>query len=76
MLFMIETMLMKLMIILSVLSQHYFECCFFRNVQPKKFSSKPWMTKQLINACKKKKSLYKKKICNGSNYNEFMYEKY
>ena len=34
------------------------------------------MTKQLINACKKKKSLYIKKFKNRSNYNECKYKRY
>ena len=36
----------------------YNECYSFRNVQQNKFFSKPWMTKQLINAYKKKVTIY------------------
>ena len=34
------------------------------------------MTKQLINACKKKKSLYKENNKNRTNYDECKYKKY
>ena len=61
---------------INTVSTLYNECCPFRNVQPQKILSKPWMTKQLINACKKKKSLYIKFKKNRSNYNECMYKRY
>ena len=51
----------------NTVSTLYNECCPFRNVQPQKILSKPWMTKQLINACKKKKSLYINFYKNRSN---------
>ena len=35
---------------INTVSTLYNECCPFRNAQPKKVFSKPWMTKQLINA--------------------------
>ena len=51
------------------------ECCPHRNIQPKKFLCKPWMSEQLINACKKKKSPYIEILTNSSNYNECRYKK-
>ena len=42
---------------------------------PKKILVNPWMTKQLINACKKKVILCKRNK-NGSNYNECKHKKY
>ena len=44
---------------INTVSALYNECCPFRNIQPQKICSKPWMTKQLIDACKKKVTLYK-----------------
>ena len=40
---------------MNTVSTFYNECCPFRNVQQQQILSKPWMTRQLINACKKKK---------------------
>ena len=71
-----NAMLMKPMIISSILSQHY-----IMNISPlgmcnNKILSKPWMTKQLINACKKEKLLYVKFLTNRTNYCECRYKKY
>ena len=59
--FMIQTMLTKPVIMLSISSKRY-----VMNVAPIRLYSKkslgtPWITKQLINACKGKKSIYIKK---------------
>ena len=44
---------------INIVSTLYNECCPSRNEQPKKIFGKPWMTKQLINACKKKVTICK-----------------
>ena len=60
---------------MNTVSTLYNECCPFRNVQPQKILAKPWMTKQLINACNLEKVTLYKMLKNRSNYNECKYKR-
>lgn len=61
---------------LEVFITLYYKHCPKRKLRKKNDSSVPWMTKGLLNACKKKNNLYKKLIKNRTSEAELKYKKY
>ena len=64
----------------SIISEHFLElhdtCAKITNACKNRTYKKPWFTKSLLNACKKKKYLYKQFINNETNMNEIKHKKY
>ena len=60
----------------SVFFSKFNDCCPLTNVTIKRRNVKPWLTKGLINACHKKKILYKEQLNNPSDLNMQRYKRY
>jgi hypothetical protein len=54
----------------------YNECCPFKKVNYKKTPMQPWLTKGLVNACTKQKTLYKQFLKQRTAKNELRYKLY
>ena len=64
-------------IFLSTVRKYFDKNCPVKTNKIKhKFTSKPWFTKGLVNACKKQKRLYKRYLKNRTKDNEYKYKIY
>ena len=63
----------------SISSEHYLElydtCTKITNTCKNRRNTKPWLTKGLLNACRKKDYLYKQFINNKTKMNEIKHKK-
>ena len=62
--------------LLSKLQTLYDKTCPWKKVRLKKSQKKPWLTKGIIIACRKQKTLYKRYLKNRTNANEMKYKIY
>ena len=62
----------------SIFSEHFLElydtCTIITNTCKNRRYKKPWLTKGLLNSCKKKNYLYKQLINNKTKMNEIKYK--